>query len=703
MISNNPILPFALSLFDKTNLNIIPCRNKVPLISWKEYQSKRFSVVQLQNLLARNPDAGLGLVCGYDGVVAVDIDNKFEGKFPAYSPSTNLAQLVFEKVGGVLTPPTCILLKLLDAFDDSFPNLYIEQTPSCGFHILFKVEKPPSKMKLGTYPNGNVAVELQGTGCFVVVAPTSGYKTINSSLFELPIIPEDLFARVLTTAVEIGKHDDDQKINSEVLEKVVQTAKEFGLQIVNETSSFIRIKRFGTSNTCSGTIFKNSGGVWLFSPNVPPFNANEFYPPVEFVAKIKFNSNTKKAADWLGLNTTSNPRKSNAFTDAKEFLLSLGSFRLNVVNKFVELKEYNKTEWKHLNDIEIDKIFTQIREFNIPIAKDNLFSLMRTLAAEYFYHPFREYFEHLPSPIGDPLRDFAELIKTDDEFKPLVYKYLLTFFVSAVAQSLGERGSDTMLILYGPQGTGKTTFLRHLVPPALSEFYTEISLFLVDKDIQMAAATSFLLNIDDLEKLQFKSMGFIKSLLSSTYLYYRPPYGKALEKHWRFATFVGSVNNKEFLQDDTGYRRFLVIPIIKRNLDFLDFDINKIWSFAFDFYKKNGVVYLDEASIGVLNSINSKFEVFNNEAEIVQLIFQPPTNPEKSVFLTRAQIIELIKSIFPRISINPNNVTAALKKMEIEPIHTKRGNFYKLQIIDDYQEHVQNIFLIKRESNAGNF
>jgi GTPase SAR1 family protein len=692
MKPKNPLISTALDLFNKTNLNIIPCRNKAPLITWKEFQSKRLLKIQLEDLLSRNPDAGLGLICGFDGVIAIDIDAKFDGDFPPYIPETNFAKQVFEQVGGVLTPPICILLKLLDAFDDSFPNLYIERTPNFGFHIIFRVENPPSKMKLANYPNDQVAVELQGVGCFLVVAPTSGYKTINGSLFDLPTIPEDLFAKTLTTAVEIGKHDDGQKVNSEVLDKVVQAAKEFGLIIVNEAPDFIRIKRLGTNNTCSGTIFKNTGGVWLFSPNVPPFNANEYYTPTEFVAKIKFNGNTRKAAEWLGLNTPANPRKSNAFIEAKDFLHSLGSFRMNVVNKFIEFKANNDSAWKPLTDIDIDKVFTQIREANITIAKDNLFSLMRTLAAEQQFHPFREYFENLPPATGDPLKDFSELIKTEQEFQPLVYKFLLTFFVSAVAQSLGDRGSDVMLVLYGPQGSGKTTLLRHLVPKELSDYYTEISLFLIDKDLQIASATSFILNLDDLETLQFKSMGFLKSLLSSSYVYYRPPYGRSLERHWRFATFVGSVNNKEFLKDDSGYRRFLVIPLLKRNPNLLDFDMDKIWSQAYQIYKSKGVINIDEAGIETLNSINSRFEIFDETAELVRLVFQNPTTPDGAVFLTRAQIVNILKNAFPRININAKSVSAALRKIGIEPVHTKRGNFYKLQIVEEYTQYVQEMF-----------
>jgi len=368
MKAKNQLLPIALSLFRKTQLNIMPCKGKVPLTPWKDYQNKRLLEIQIEDLLSRNPDAGLGLICGYDGVVAIDIDAKFDGDFPPYNPETYFVKQVFEKVGGVLTPPICILLKLLDAFDDSFPDLYIEQSPNSGFHIIFRVENPPSKMKLGTYPNGNVAVELQGNNCFLVVAPTPGYSTINGSLFDLPLVPEDAFARVLTTAVEIGHFKDGTKIDSEILLKVVQTAKDFGLSIVNETDNFIRIKRLGTTNICSGTIFKNTGGVWLFSPNVPPFNANEFYSPIEFIAKTKFNGNTKKAADWLGLNTTVIPRKPNTFTEAKDYLLSLGSFRLNIVNKLVELKKHNDDNWIPLGDIELDKLFTEIRESNITIS-----------------------------------------------------------------------------------------------------------------------------------------------------------------------------------------------------------------------------------------------------------------------------------------------------------------------------------------------
>jgi len=292
---------------------------------------------------------------------------------------------------------------------------------------------------------------------------------------------------------------------------------------------------------------------------------------------------------------------------------------------------------------------------------------------------------------------------TDDDFKPLVYKYLLTFFVSAVAQSLGERGSDVMLVLYGPQGVGKTTFLRHLVPPALSEFYTEISLFLVDKDLQIASASSFILNLDDLETLQFKSMGFVKSLLSSSYVYYRPPYGRTLERHWRFATFVGSVNNKEFLKDDSGYRRFLVIPLLKRNPNLLDFDIEKIWSQAYRILKSKGVVNIDEAGIKTLNSINSRFEIFDETAELVRMVFQNPTSPDGAVFLTLAQIVNILKNAFPRVNINTKSVPAALRKMGIEPIHTKRGNFYELKIVEEYSQYAQEMFPTTRGVGVADF
>ena len=703
MKTKSSLLPFALDLFRETQLNIMPCRNKVPLLPWREYQNRRLLKIQIEDLLSRNSDAGIGLICGFDGIVAIDIDAKFDGDFALYKPNSNLSKQLWGKLGGVINPPTSILLKILDVFEDAFPSLYVEKTPRGGFHILFRVENPPSKLKLANYPNGNVAVELQGNGCFVVVAPTLGYEVLNGSLFVLPTIPDDLLARVLTTTVEIGHLKNEAKVAVDLVQKVVQAAKEFGLLIVDETADFIRVKRLGTNNTCSGTIFKNTAGIWLFSPNVPPFNANEYYSPIEFVAKIKFGGNTKRAAEWLGLNSTPNLRKSNAFTEAKDYLLALGLFRLNVVNNFIELKKHNDDKWIPLGDIELDKLFTKIRESNITIAKENLFSLVRTLAAETLFHPFREYFENLPQTNGDFIKDFSELIMTDDDFKPLVYKYLLTFFVSAVAQSLGERGSDVMLILYGPQGVGKTTFLRHLVPPALSEFYTEISLFLVDKDLQIASASSFILNLDDLETLQFKSMGFIKSLLSSSYVFYRPPYGRTLERHWRFATFVGSVNNREFLKDDSGYRRFLVLPLLKRVPNLLDFDIDKIWLQAYQIYRRQGIVNIDEAGIETLNSINSRFEIFDETTELIRLVFQTPTTPDDAVFLTRAQIVNILKNAFPRTHINTKSVSAALKKMGIEPIHTKRGNFYQLQIVEEYTQYVQEMFPTTRGVGAADF
>jgi hypothetical protein len=163
------------------------------------------------------------------------------------------------------------------------------------------------------------------------------------------------------------------------------------------------------------------------------------------------------------------------------------------------------------------------------------------------------------------------------------------------------------------------------------------------------------------------------------------------------------VNNKEFLSDSSGYRRFLVLPIVKRNFDFLDFDINKIWSQAFGFYKSKGVITIDEVAINEINTINSHFEIFREEFELVQSVFEPPSNPNKVRKLNRAQIIGLLKTFFPGSSINPGYVTAALKKIGVEPIHTKRGNFYELQITADYEQRIQDILLNTKEGYVANF
>ena len=51
----------------------------------------------------------------------------------------------------------------------------------------------------------------------------------------------------------------------------------------------------------------------------------------------------------------------------------------------------------------------------------------------------------------------------------------------------------------------------------------------------------------------------LKYLISKHDIKFRPPYGKVMEEHQRFASFIATTNNRRPLVDPTGSRRFICV------------------------------------------------------------------------------------------------------------------------------------------------
>ena len=692
--NKNEILNFAREIYHKTNLNIFPCVDKVPVANWGQFQNSRpTSWDYLENLFRKYPNAGIGLICGFDNVVALDFDAKYNDAYFPVTPLSDLSKKIVELEGGAITPALVNLVNILDFFAEFGINPYVERTISNGFHVIFRTENtPPHKKVLASFPNQKTAVEMQGSGSFVVVAPTPGYVKLNGSLDTLPIVRNETFEQILEFCKELSPSKSNTYVADDVFDKIIQVAKEFGFKITGKNEIGIRIKRPGTDKKCSGTIFRHSGKVYLFTPNAPPFEANKTYDPISFVALAKFDGDKDKAKKWLGVSPERGKKeKVNFFLDAKDFLLSLGKFRRNVVKGLVEMLPFNEDKWKTLGDFEFSEYFVQAREKGITITKENFREVVRALASQNPFNPFENFFESLEYDGGNYIKEFVDCIVTEPDVQNLVYPLLVAFFVSATAQALGTRGEDLMLILIGPQGTGKTSLLRHIVPKSLRDYYTEVTGFAVSKDILKASATSFIVNLDDVDSLTSQEIVFLKSLISKDYVDFRDFYGRDWLKHWRYSSLCGSGNNPRLFFDPSGYRRFVTLPVVEINREIFDFEIEKLWSEAYNIFKQNGVIRLDDGWIETLNNLNSRFENVPPEVEMVKEVFQVPADNTKTLVWSATKVADFLCSVFPKQRVSVKKVAIALNRAGFRSKHTKNGNLYFLQIKSGY-EHFDNIF-----------
>ena len=177
------------------------------------------------------------------------------------------------------------------------------------------------------------------------------------------------------------------------------------------------------------------------------------------------------------------------------------------------------------------------------------------------YYPMQDYLDHLPSWNGkhDYVGEVARRIKTD---RPHWESDFHTWMLSMVAQWLGkdrQHGNAIVPLLVGPQGSGKTTFCKRLLPGYLQVYYNDRLSMKNDNDVFMAMSSYALINIDEFDAMSRSQQPILKYLVSKNDVKYRPPYGKAIEQRRRFASFIATTNNRRPLVDPTGSRRFVCV------------------------------------------------------------------------------------------------------------------------------------------------
>ena len=177
------------------------------------------------------------------------------------------------------------------------------------------------------------------------------------------------------------------------------------------------------------------------------------------------------------------------------------------------------------------------------------------------YYPMQDYLDHLPRWNGkhDYVGEVARRVKTDN---PHWEHDFHTWMLSMVAQWLGkdrQHGNAIVPLLIGPQGSGKTTFCKRLLPGFLQVYYNDRLSMKNDADIFMAMSSYALINIDEFDAMSKSQQPILKYLISKHDVKFRPPYGKAIEQRQRFASFIATTNNRRPLVDPTGSRRFVCV------------------------------------------------------------------------------------------------------------------------------------------------
>jgi predicted P-loop ATPase len=223
------------------------------------------------------------------------------------------------------------------------------------------------------------------------------------------------------------------------------------------------------------------------------------------------------------------------------------------------------------------------------------------VAAERSYHPIKEYLDHLPEWDGT-LRVETLLIDyfnaTDNSYTRAVTRKMMVAAVARIVQP-GTK-FDSVLILNGPQGIGKSTFFAKLAGDWFSDSLTLTDM--KDKAGPEKLQGYWILELGELAGMRKTDVEVVKSFISRSDDKYRASYGVNVESHPRQCIIVGSTNAESgFLRDITGNRRFWPVRISgdgkRKAWQMSVYDVEQIWAETLVLYAKGEKLYLEGSDV----------------------------------------------------------------------------------------------------------
>lgn len=359
--------------------------------------------------------------------------------------------------------------------------------------------------------------------------------------------------------------------------------------------------------------------------------------------------------------------------------------RYNEIALEFEIRTENE-DWDELN---INSLFIELIQSGINVTLNKLEILLKSHWIEK-YNPIENYFENLPKWNGENhIQKLAGYIATTDNES--FQKHFEKWLTRAVLCSLkkGYVNKQCLVLFNTKQNSGKTSFLRFLIPTELEKYYTED--IGIDKDGLISLCKSLLINIDELSVMSKIDVNTLKSFISKNTINARLPYDRKSSLMHRTASFCGSTNRSDFLTDETGSVRWQIFEVLEINFNYsMEININQVWAQAYfnAFERKNYNPELTAEDILENEKRNEKYKQVSLEQEIILTHFEKSEN--RNDFLTATDIMLAMNNALG-VRLNIIKIGKALTILNYERIkHSKRqvyGYLIKRKIEESKNEN----------------
>ena len=257
-------------------------------------------------------------------------------------------------------------------------------------------------------------------------------------------------------------------------------------------------------------------------------------------------------------------------------------------------------------------------------------------------------------PVWDGQNHIAKVFGRIPGLSSEQLNFLTIWLRSAVAHWLGMdmlHGNECVPTLIGPQGCGKTTFVRRLLPLELREYYLD-HLNLSNKfDKEMALTNNLLVNLDELDAIRPSQQSSLKQTLSVSKVNGRPIFGRTQEDRRRFASFVATTNNRHPLKDATGSRRYICILIPDGQMidNTGEIDYGQLYAQVVCELQQKAPYWFNNDEVARIQQLNQDFMEQKDIGEMFVACFRKPNEGETFKAMNCNQMIGIMQGDYPTL------------------------------------------------------
>ena len=297
------------------------------------------------------------------------------------------------------------------------------------------------------------------------------------------------------------------------------------------------------------------------------------------------------------------------------------------------------------------------------------------------FYPLEDYLEYLPEWDGkDHIRALADTLPTANaQWRNLFYIWFLSMTAHWYRRE-HLHANSSLPLLVGPQGCGKSTWCRNLLPPSLRMYYTDSIDFSNKRDAELMLTRFALINIDEFDSVSSAYQSFLKNVLQKPVVNARQPYKRSIQALHRYASFIATCNNYDLLTDPTGSRRFICIEISGTIDNSTSINYEQLYAQAVAALKNGERYWFTSEEEFSTTRNNEVFQQLPVEEQLFLQHFRAARPGEESLELSAIEILQYLQSE-SGIKLGNKRLTyfgRLLQKNKIPSRRTMKGTCYSV-------------------------